>query len=60
MPDQTGENKDKTQAVDNTTEEKILEQGEAKPEALDIENLDLSIETVEDRISPSETNVFDK
>ena len=29
-------------------------------EALDLANLDLSIETVEERISPSETNVFDK
>lgn len=27
---------------------------------LDLDNLDLSIETVEERISPSETNVFDK
>jgi hypothetical protein len=27
---------------------------------LDFESLDLSIETVEERISPSETNVFDK
>ncbi|MEZ6014263.1 MAG: hypothetical protein R3F49_04065 [Planctomycetota bacterium] len=27
---------------------------------LDFEALDLSIETVEERISPSETNVFDK
>ena len=29
-------------------------------ETLDVESLDLTIETVEDRISPSETNVFDK
>ena len=27
---------------------------------LDLEDLDLSIEVVEERISPSETNVFDK
>jgi len=27
---------------------------------LDFESLDLTIETVEERISPSETNVFDK
>lgn len=27
---------------------------------LDLENLDLTVETVEERISPSETNVFDK
>lgn len=27
---------------------------------LDLDGLDLSVETVEERISPSETNVFDK
>jgi hypothetical protein len=27
---------------------------------LDLANLDLSVESVEERISPSETNVFDK
>ncbi len=27
---------------------------------LDLDDLDLSVETVEERISPSETNVFDK
>ena len=44
------------------------EAGEVKPssptpptaEDLDLEDLDLSIEVVEERISPSETNVFDK
>ena len=30
------------------------------PEDLDLENLDLSVEKVDERISPSETNVFDK
>ena len=29
-------------------------------EGLDLEHLDLTVETVEERISPSETNVFDK
>ncbi len=29
-------------------------------DGLDLENLDLTVETVEERISPSETNVFDK
>ncbi|MEM9800886.1 MAG: hypothetical protein AAGA20_11215 [Planctomycetota bacterium] len=29
-------------------------------DALDLEGMDLSVETVEERISPSETNVFDK
>ncbi len=33
---------------------------EANEKALDVESLDLTIETVEDRINPSETNVFDK
>ena len=30
------------------------------PETLDFAKLDLSIEKVEERIAPSETNVFDK
>ncbi|MFT4710184.1 MAG: hypothetical protein ACJAZ8_001649 [Planctomycetota bacterium] len=30
------------------------------PKKLDLKNLDLSVEKVEERISPSETNVFDK
>ena len=30
------------------------------PSKLDIASLDLTIEEVEERISPSETNVFDK
>ena len=29
-------------------------------ESLDLEGLDLTVETVDERISPSETNVFDK
>ncbi len=29
-------------------------------EGLDLQHLDLTVETVEERISPSETNVFDK
>lgn len=32
----------------------------AEPEKLDFAKLDLSIEKVEERIAPSETNVFDK
>ena len=32
---------------------------DAAPE-LDVEALDLTVESVEERISPSETNVFDK
>lgn len=33
---------------------------ETSAEELDLDSLDLSVETVEERISPSETNVFDK
>jgi hypothetical protein len=37
------------------------ERGQEQPkEKLDFAKLDLSIEKVEERISPSETNVFDK
>jgi len=32
----------------------------AEPETLDFAKLDLSVEKVEERIAPSETNVFDK
>ena len=32
----------------------------AEPEKIDFSRLDLTIEKVEERISPSETNVFDK
>lgn len=33
---------------------------ESKPAKLDFAKLDLTIEKVDERISPSETNVFDK
>lgn len=53
-----------TQAAETTTHAKAAEAArreDAPPAAdLDLEALDLSIETVEERISPSETNVFDK
>lgn len=32
----------------------------AQPEKIDFTKLDLTIEKVEERITPSETNVFDK
>lgn len=44
----------KQQANEQTTENK------AAGETLDFEAMDLSVESVEERISPSETNVFDK
>lgn len=41
--------------------QKREERGEERPkEKIDFAKLDLSIEKVEERISPSETNVFDK
>jgi hypothetical protein len=43
------EQQDSTEATAETT-----------AEDLDLDSLDLSVETVEERISPSETNVFDK
>jgi hypothetical protein len=39
-------------------EERAESKGE--PETIDFAKLDLSIEKVEERIAPSETNVFDK
>ncbi|MDG1048762.1 MAG: hypothetical protein P8M11_14580 [Planctomycetota bacterium] len=45
---------DEVSAKDNETS------AAAGGEALDLEGLDLTVETVEERISPSETNVFDK
>lgn len=33
---------------------------ETRPEKIDFAKLDLTIEKVEERIAPSETNVFDK
>jgi len=42
-------------------EAEAQEQDEAETNAeLDFEELDLTVERVEERISPSETNVFDK
>jgi hypothetical protein len=35
-------------------------ESKGEPEKLDFAQLDLSIEKVEERIAPSETNVFDK
>ncbi|MFT5732489.1 MAG: PAB1-binding protein PBP1 [Planctomycetota bacterium] len=57
---------------EETTAREIEAQAETKIDAaasqagsdddggLDLEDLDLTVETVEERISPSETNVFDK
>lgn len=55
-------NRDQEAKDDQTTLERTAEALEAGDgvEDLDIEGLDLSVETVEERISPGETNVFDK
>ncbi len=55
---QHGDEKNLDQALSENQEagELVEEVGEE----LDIDNLDLTVETVEERISPSETNVFDK
>ncbi|MFT7678788.1 MAG: hypothetical protein ACI8QC_002785 [Planctomycetota bacterium] len=45
---------DQDQAAEQTAAE------ESSSETLDFEGMDLSVESVEERISPSETNVFDK
>ena len=51
----TNDSKDpKTKSKDDT------KKAEAAPKKLDLKSLDLSVEKVEERISPSETNVFDK
>lgn len=53
------ENKNTSQAAeDQDTEQTDAEENTS--EALDFEGMDLSVESVEERISPSETNVFDK
>ena len=50
----------KNEKKEETVERTAAPLGEAAEEELDLEDLDLSVETVEERISPSETNVFDK
>jgi len=56
------QNKDQREdaELDEGTEESSEAPAAAGGEALDLEGLDLTVETVEERISPSETNVFDK
>ena len=40
--------------------ERSAESAPSPEEALDLDGMDLTVESVEERISPSETNVFDK
>ncbi len=42
------------------TEESQETSGQESNQELDLDSLDLSVEAVDERISPSETNVFDK
>ena len=51
-------NADSTNPENKTKDE--TKKPEDAPKKLDLQNLDLSVEKVEERISPSETNVFDK
>ncbi|HIG87213.1 MAG TPA: hypothetical protein EYQ25_09230 [Planctomycetes bacterium] len=56
----------KNEQTEEQTPEQNSSQAPTKEESpspladLDLSNLDLTIESVEERISPSETNVFDK
>jgi len=53
----------KNRDEDNEAEAANLNQtasNDMEVDELDLDDLDLSVETVEERISPSETNVFDK
>ena len=52
--DKRAEADPKAEAKDGTKQPK------APKKPLDLSTLDLSVEKVEERISPSETNVFDK
>ncbi len=45
---------------DNTTQSEQAQENATELESLDLENLDLKVEAIDERISPSETNVFDK
>ena len=52
-----------TNAEDQDTAPQVEQQNEGSPGAdaeLDLESLDLTVEPIEERISPGETNVFDK
>ncbi|MCP5021277.1 MAG: hypothetical protein GY930_05835 [bacterium] len=51
--------KSTTEQQDITLDEQIQEKA-SELENLDLENLDLEVEAIDERVSPSETNVFDK
>lgn len=61
MPAKENENeRQEAQASEAGTEQATGAENAKAAEALDFANMDLSVESVEERISPSETNVFDK
>lgn len=51
---------DEKEVQNDATESEATQAAETTAEDLNLDELDLSVETVEERISPSETNVFDK
>ena len=53
---------DEKKTQDQATQESASHEAATQEATLDAElaDLDLTVETVEERISPSETNVFDK
>ena len=53
-------NEEKERAEEKPATQTAPREQAAEPRGLDLEELDLSVETIEERISPSETNVFDK
>ncbi len=61
MPTKENENEHKDAQAREADAEKAAGAEKANAaEGLDFANMDLSVESVEERISPSETNVFDK
>ncbi len=43
-----------------TENETIAQDDQSLETELDLDNLDLEVEAIDERVSPSETNVFDK
>ena len=51
---------DEEKEVQAEAQEQTGGEQQAPEQAMDFADMDLSVESVEERISPSETNVFDK
>jgi len=61
MPNANKNEQNEEQTSDQASHKEADAEQQAAPLAdLDLSKLDLTIESVEERISPSETNVFDK